>query len=236
MSPMTVPRDSRSLWKDLADGSAGKGVRAVVTLALAVLITGFCLIGTYALAAVVPGWDESYGWGVHPRDELLVAVLTFGAILFLASAAWVWWREARFRVLCVPTLVTAGIVVVTVPLCVVIDRALSGDDELVVGGLVLLGIAAVLVVWLRVWNMHFRPRDVRSAEDGLVDVRCPACGYRMVGLRESRCPECGAEYTLDQLLAARGFAQPVGGGDVAVAAADASAGQAQNRDGAAIDR
>lgn len=32
---------------------------------------------------------------------------------------------------------------------------------------------------------------------------CPRCGYNMTGLHEARCPECGAQYTLNQLIAAQ---------------------------------
>lgn len=39
---------------------------------------------------------------------------------------------------------------------------------------------------------------------GQIDVntalRCPACGYSLIGLSEARCPECGRKQTLDELF------------------------------------
>jgi hypothetical protein len=41
--------------------------------------------------------------------------------------------------------------------------------------------------------------------NGVLDLRCPACGYSMVGLKEARCPECGQEFTLNELMARQDF-------------------------------
>jgi DNA-directed RNA polymerase subunit RPC12/RpoP len=51
---------------------------------------------------------------------------------------------------------------------------------------------------------------MRHHLDKQVDVRCPDCGYRMVGLFDTRCPECGKQYALDELLARQGFERPLG--------------------------
>ena len=34
----------------------------------------------------------------------------------------------------------------------------------------------------------------------MIDVRCPECGYSMVGLSQCNCPECGANLTIDELI------------------------------------
>jgi DNA-directed RNA polymerase subunit RPC12/RpoP len=64
-----------------------------------------------------------------------------------------------------------------------------------------------MLIWTNTWYQMSRGRPMQNEEDGLPDIRCPACGYRMVGLREARCPECGRNYTLDELLAKQGFSR-----------------------------
>jgi hypothetical protein len=87
-----------------------------------------------------------------------------------------------------------------------VEENLPGDSELVVMGLVLLAGAGILLIWVQAFRRRGpRWRALHNPQDGLPDVRCPSCGYRMVGLTESRCPECGTTYTLDELLARQEF-------------------------------
>lgn len=62
-----------------------------------------------------------------------------------------------------------------------------------------------MIIWVEAARRQARGVPVRDRRDGALDVRCPACGYRMVGLHESRCPECGTAYTLDELLGRQHF-------------------------------
>ena len=200
--PLTPP----SLWRELADGSASFTVRAFVTFALAVALTGLVPILAYFLAASVPAWSRFPNNGVYPTDELVavLAVLAGGALL--AASAWLWTRSGRRRPVLAPIFQTIGVAAVAVLLGVAADANLPGDKEMVVSGLILLAVSALILIWLRVVRRGPQFRALRDPQDGLPDVRCPACGYRMVGLTESRCPECGVTYTLDELIAKQGFA------------------------------
>jgi DNA-directed RNA polymerase subunit RPC12/RpoP len=79
---------------------------------------------------------------------------------------------------------------------------------MVIAGIVMVAVAAVMLVWVQALRQMRTGRPLRHHQDHLLDIRCPECGYRMVGLHESRCPECGRVYTLDELLARQNFARP----------------------------
>jgi hypothetical protein len=196
------------LWRELADGSASSAVRAFVTFALAVALTGLVPIVAYFLAASVPAWNRYSVPGVYPADELVAALAVLAGGALLAASAWLWTRSGRRRPVLAPIFQTIGVAAAAVVLGLAAAESLPGDNEMVVNGLILLAVAALILIWLRVVRRgpHWRP--LRDPQDGLPDVRCPACGYRMVGLTESRCPECGVTYTLDELIAKQGFAPP----------------------------
>ena len=208
MSDVTYPQGQPSLWKELADGSTGVGVRLAVTVVLAAVSTAAALLGGYFLAALNPGWDYAGGaYGVRPSDELMVTVSVVAGAGFLAAAGWLWSRGRANRAVIYATVLSFAIIGVTVGLGVVAESALQGGEELVIAGVIFLGLAALVLTWIIA--LRYRGpwgRPARNAQDGLLDVLCPGCGYRMVGLRESRCPECGADYTLDELLARQRFA------------------------------
>jgi hypothetical protein len=83
-------------------------------------------------------------------------------------------------------------------------RPFRGAFEVLFSALLCLGGAAVLLIWVQAARRHAHGPLLRDP-DGVLDVRCPTCGYRMVGLHESRCPECGTAYTLDDLLSRQEF-------------------------------
>jgi hypothetical protein len=207
----------RSLWRELADGSAGWVVRAIVTVALGAVLSGACLIGAYLLAAMFPQlFDRGYryGWSypsrggraVYPDDALVAWLFVIAGLAWLGAIAWIWSRLLKkHRALWYAAIATIIISGVTVAADVIAEDWIGGDDELVLTGIALLGGAAVLVLWVEVWRRYGRGRPVTNAQDGLPDVRCPTCGYRMVGLYESRCPECGTAYTLEDLLGRQEF-------------------------------
>lgn len=218
--PPDIPAPPRRpLWRELADGSTGWVVRLLVTLALGAALAGASLIVAFGLAAVVPSWNRYYGWSpnpsvdyIYPDDELVGWLLALASIAFLGASVWIWSRPSRNRAVWRPMIWTVGIVALAVLLSVWADDQLRGDTELVVAGVLMLAGAALLVVWTAAARDLRRGRPLRNEQDGLPDVRCPSCDYRMVGLRESRCPECGTAYTLDELLAKQAFARPGGNG------------------------
>jgi hypothetical protein len=77
------------------------------------------------------------------------------------------------------------------------------------GGLagMMLGSLAGTVFWIIativVWRETPAERAARISRAGADALVCPTCGYNLTGLREARCPECGAQFTLNELLAAQ---------------------------------
>lgn len=202
------PAAPPSLWRDLASGSAGWGVRLLANLAVAAALGGLVPILAYFLAALNRDWNRYASTSaVSPHDEVVAFLLVVAAAAFLAATAWLWSRSGRRRALLTPVVLSIGVIAATISLGVMAEANLRGDSEMVVGGIIALGGAGLIVIWL---DAHRRRgpkwRALHNQQDGLPDVRCPACDYRMVGLTESRCPECGTEYTLDELIAKQGFA------------------------------
>ena len=210
MAPVKPPPSPPSppLWRELFDGSASWGVRLVATFALGCVLAGLVPILAYFLAMAVPGWNRGNGVYVRPDDSLIAFLTAVAAGGFLAASWWLWTRGRR-RTVVAPVVITIGIVAATITLGVLTEESLPGDGEFVVLGLVFLAAAAIILVWLNALR-HRSPRlrALCDQHDGLPDVRCPTCDYRMVGLTESRCPECGTTYTLDELIARQGFARP----------------------------
>jgi len=218
----------RSLWSEVADGTAGWVIRLVLTIALGAVLSAACLIGAYLLAAMFPTmfdrgyryrWNNQWGSrGVYPEDELVAWLFVIAGLFYLAAIAWIWSRLLKKRQAIwysgIATLIITGI---TIAAGVIAEDLLGGDEELVLTGIGLAGGAMLLLLWVEAWRRYGRGRAVTNEQDGLTDVRCPTCGYRMVGLYESRCPECGTAYTLEDLLGRQGFvsarAGAAGGGN-----------------------
>jgi predicted RNA-binding Zn-ribbon protein involved in translation (DUF1610 family) len=182
----------------------------MVTIVIGVCLAGLAALLAYALAALVPEWSRGRGaWGIYPSDELVAGVVGVATGAFNAAAAWLWSRRGRWRGIVTPTIYTVCIAVATIIVCLFIDSNLRGDKDLLFFGFIMLGGAGIILVWVaRIYRIS-RGRPVTNMSDGLVNLHCPNCGYRMVGLRESRCPECGTEYTLDELLGKQNFTRNV---------------------------
>ena len=201
-----------SLWRELVDGSVSVWVRVLINLALAALAGGLAFLLSFVLAAVVPPFRYRWAYGLRPTDELMVGVFVLCGLGFLGASVWLWSRRSRHQALLRPTLWTMGIGTATTVLCVVAVDTFHGAEHIVLFGLVRLAGGWVMLIWTNAWYQMSRGRPMRNAGDGLPDIRCPKCGYRMVGLRECRCPECGGSYTLDELLASQDFARPIAPG------------------------
>ena len=192
-----------SLWRELADGTAGVGVRVVVTLAAAALLSGGALVLAYVISSP------------YVPDDLLATLFLLAGLAFLAITGWVWSRSMRSRAIALPIVITMGLATLAVAGGVWVEESLGGDTEVAIGGIVLLAFAGALLVWLRAIRRFRVHRPMRNRQDGMLDIRCPTCDYRMVGLRESRCPECGTDYTLDELLGRQGFGLKLAGAPAA---------------------
>jgi hypothetical protein len=190
------------LWRELIEGTAGPVVKVAVCLAMAPLFVGLGLVASFVLAGMLPGGMRSRG----PDDDIVAVVLIVCAFLYLAALAWVWTRQRRrHKALWKAMAYTGCVIAGTILLGALVDATLRRAGEILVVALVFLGIAAVLLIWTHALRSYVRYRPPTHSPDGLLDVRCPTCGYRMVGLHESRCPECGTGYTLDGLLAQQAF-------------------------------
>jgi DNA-directed RNA polymerase subunit RPC12/RpoP len=206
-----------SLFKDLAEGRAGIPVRILVAIALGVLLAGVGLVFCYWLAAIVPYWNRTYYYrtitgavavqGAYPRDELIAMVMLLAGALWLGAVLWLFFKHSSRRGLLKPIIVSVVILAVTIFLGILADDALRGDREYVIVGVCLIAGAAITLVWVQAVRRMTAGRPLRHHQDQHPDVRCPQCGYRMVGLYESRCPECGTAYTLDELIARQNFAE-----------------------------
>ncbi|HEY7115863.1 MAG TPA: hypothetical protein VH475_04725 [Tepidisphaeraceae bacterium] len=203
-----------SLFRDLADGTAGVAVRIVVAIAAGIFYAGAALAGSYLLAMAVPAWNRWQAFNpnyVGPRDELILVLALLAGAAWLATLAWLFLGRNRRRGLLGPALKTLIIAVVAIILGVALGSSLSGDVGFIIVGLIFLAIGPILLVWVQGIRAARRGRPLRNRADDLPDLRCPECGYRMVGLHESRCPECGRLYTLDELVARQNFARPLSG-------------------------
>jgi hypothetical protein len=223
MTPIDPADDApqASLWRDLRDNTAGWFVRLVVCIAVGIFLAGAALVGSYFLAALFPGLNRNFynylgpgryqavrGPGVHPKESLVAASMMFAGAVWMASILWLFFRGVRQRPFARPILLTMTLATVALGGGILADSSLRGDRELVIAGIVMLAIASAMVIWVQALRQLRTGRPLRHHQDHLLDVRCPECGYRMVGLHESRCPECGKLYTLDELLARQNFARP----------------------------
>jgi hypothetical protein len=210
-----------SLWRDLRDNTAGWFVRVIVCIALGIFLAGAALVGSYFLAALFPGLNRTYynylapgrmqlvrGASGHPKDGLVAATMMFAGAIWMSSILWLFFRGVRQRPFARPILLTMTLTAVAIGGGIFADSSLRGDRELVIAGIVMVAVAAGILIWLQALRQVRTGRPLRHHQDHLLDIRCPDCGYRMVGLHESRCPECGKLYTLDQLLAGQNFARP----------------------------
>jgi hypothetical protein len=198
-----------SLWREVVDGSAGPVVRAGVSIALAPLLAGAAILGSWLIAGWVPeGWAHQWDGQSWPSDELVGAALTLSAAAYVLALIGIW-RRSRYRIheffkAGLLTLVVAGVAAL-LSWIIVESRALSAASELLISGVVCLGTGAIILIWVQAGRRFVGRKPLHDPADGAIDVCCPSCGYRMVGLRESRCPECGSTFTLDELIVRQGF-------------------------------
>src|SRR5687768_13161692 len=90
--PPPPPRRAPPLWREVADGSAGAGVRAVVSVALAPLLAGVACFASFVFAGIGPPWSSRGGTSFGPSEELIGCMLGLAAVAYLAALAWIWTR------------------------------------------------------------------------------------------------------------------------------------------------
>jgi len=137
---------------------------------------------------------------------------TLGVISLLAAAAiWslVWRRRERrpgsrdVRGVVKPLLLSLLAAALTLSAAFAVRTARLDEGQVLILAVLLTGAALVLAIWL-----PLAIRDQTTAivgPDNIVNVRCPQCGYSLVGLTELRCPECGTRFTIDGLIREQGY-------------------------------
>jgi len=203
--PGTASR--KPLLHSLRDGSAGVVTRLLVSLAGGLLLLAVASVTTYMLGYLFPPYyarnSRSFS-EVRVSEEVAAVTYLCAGLPYLALLFWIWSHQRRSRPIWLGVVMTVGIGLFALALCGLIEVVFRGDDEFLItavmsaaGGLILLG-------WIRLYRRYAGGRALFD-ENGVLDLRCPACQYRMVGLKQSRCPECGQEYTLDELVGKQDF-------------------------------
>lgn len=204
--PIDVDRDdpdvAMPLWRELVDGTAGPVVKGFVSLGLIPLFIGLGLVASYVLGGILQGGMRPYG----PDDDIVAAVLLVCGFLYLVSVAWLWTRQRRrHAAIWKAVAYTGAVALITILAGLWIEANLRSAGEILIVGTVFLAGAVVILIWIEAARAYVKAKPLADRSDGMLDVRCPACRYRMVGLHESRCPECGTSYTLDGLLGQQDF-------------------------------
>jgi hypothetical protein len=194
----------KPLLNALADGSAGAVTRLFVSLIVGLLLVSAASCLSYVLSAAFPPSYYRGSPGVRISDEIAVTIFLLGALAYVLLLFRIWSRHGRSRAIWLGVVNTVVIWVVVILLCILVDAAFSGDEEFLITAVITGGIATTLAAWLRLYRRHAGGRPLHD-ESGIIDLRCPGCDYRMVGLNEARCPECGQQYTLDELVRKQDF-------------------------------
>jgi hypothetical protein len=140
------------------------------------------------------------------------AAWTLGVVSLLAAVAiWslVWRRRDRrpgprdTRGVLKPLLLSILVAGLTLAAAFGVRAARLDEAQLLILAALLVGVAGVLAIWLPL-AIRIHTSAIVGPED-IVNVRCPQCGYSLVGLTELRCPECGTRFTIDELIRAQGY-------------------------------
>jgi hypothetical protein len=182
------------MWRDLRGNEPNLLLRGGVSIALGALLAGFAVLGGYTIAV----FDVS----PFSSDETMGLALTLGALAWFVALRFVWSPARRLRRLVRPLIPTLIVVTVTGLGMYFADYYVHYHEELVIGGLALAAGGLVVFLWLGTLHRLTHGRPV-IGRDKHVDVRCPSCGYCLVGLRDLRCPECGTQFTIDELIHAQ---------------------------------
>ena len=178
-----------SLFRDLRTGNAGAIPRVAISLVTALVLVAVSLFAVWFADSFSP----------FRGDSAAPAAFGGAGLAWCLAQMWIWRSYGRFRVILNGVFSFIAIWAVVIPICVMVAEAVRRNEEMLIIGCVLCGVAGTLLRLAVLWHQHSRGRDLTDV-DGRVNVNCPDCGYVMVGLSESRCPECGERFTLDELI------------------------------------
>lgn len=183
----------RSMVADLRSGRAGWPIRLGLSLAAAAVIMATCML--------VLGLIDHAG---HVQEEHIATAFALGGAGWCVALVWLWAAHRKWARVLRTIFALIAIWVVTIPLCVLITRV-TRAEEFFIGAFIVMaiGLSIGLVAVSIYRGLGGKAMVERTGE---VRVKCPDCGYSMVGLESCTCPECGRGFTIDQLIAAQDYA------------------------------
>jgi uncharacterized RDD family membrane protein YckC len=184
----------KSLWAELADGSAGVIVRIIITIAAAFALTAASVLGAYGM---------SFGSDRRVPDEIFLLCLSIAGIIYFGIILWIWSHQRNKRPIFSALAKTVGLWIVAIIIMILVSEVLPREEPLIFA-VFCAGMTVTLIFWVEFYRHYARGRALYD-QNGSLDLRCPECNYMMVGLREARCPECGSEFTLDHLFLRQNF-------------------------------
>jgi hypothetical protein len=184
------------VWRDLRSDAPNLLLRTGASIALGTGLGGLAVLGGYAV--------EALGGSPFSFDETLGMALTLGTLVWLVGLRMIWSPARSLRRFVRPFTATLIVVTLTGLASYFADCYVHYDEEVVMGGIALSGSGLVILLWLGPLHRLIHGRPV-IGRDKHVDVRCPSCGYCLVGLRDLRCPECGTQFTIDELIHAQRY-------------------------------
>jgi hypothetical protein len=195
-----------------------------------------CLAASFATALLLAGLGMAggYAYGLlreprllntpikgDVRGEHLAVGIAVAGVVWLALLAWLWRPAVRLRrrsftpesrrAWVRPVFVGAIVGAVLTIASYVIGRQPWDDRSLAILAVSLAGAGVAALAWLPA-IVGMEHGQAVAGRDGTVRVRCPRCGYPMTGLGRTSCPECGAEFTIDELIRAQGYAEAAAAG------------------------
>ena len=183
-----------SLVHDMRSGRAGLMMRVALSLAAAAV--------SASIVMVPLGMMEIAGYRVH--DEHALLAFSLAGVLWCGALAWVWAGYRRWQRTIRTVFGLVALWALLIPVCAAIGAAIRQSDFLI-ASLVVFGIGVTLAVIATVTYRSIGGNAVRD-QAGSVQVRCPRCGYSMIGLETCQCPECGHRCTIDALIAEQDYA------------------------------
>ncbi|UCD29853.1 MAG: hypothetical protein JSV03_05070 [Planctomycetota bacterium] len=201
---MNNDKPNKSLWREIHDGTAGAAVRVAVSLAAALFFAGLAFAMAYFISYLFPGRSRTTPRTIYVRDETMAVAFLIAGFLYLIVLHYIWSRYQRKKAVWTGAIKTIGTWLLVIPAVIVIEEVFGGDEEILISAVVFIALTITCLIWIQVFR-HLQFGRALYANDGQLDLRCPRCDYRMVGLKESRCPECGQQYTIDQLMAKQNF-------------------------------
>ncbi len=179
--------DEPSLWRDLKTGDAGWMSR----IGLSVAAAGVVFAMSFFMMGMI---DQSVGL----RDRHVAVGVGIGGAIWCVALVLIWatfsrWWKGLKTFFCI-----LGIWLVAIPAAVFVEDVMYSEEFFIASILALATGATVFMLF----TLGYRRGGGRALalRDGVIDVRCPECGYSMVGLSQCMCPECGSTSTIDELI------------------------------------